>query len=229
MSSHRWNCLLLNRLESNASYKEGLQKGGRFVNLKVALLVGVVAAFASPALAQQWYVGLYAHDVTFVGNALGMGAAGREDGVDLHLGLRSKRITALEVLGAPQAHAYVSINSNRTSDFVAMGFNWPITLVGNLYLRPGFGLGYTDGKAGLPPANVPGLSPDELARRRTLYFTRIDFGSRMLFNPEIALGYRFNDRLATELSYTHLSNGQIFHHGKNQGLDDAGIRLVYSF
>ena len=51
----------------------------------------------------------------------------------------------------------------------------------------------------------------------------------MLFAPELALGFRFNDRWAAELSYTHLSNGQIFHTGKNQGLDDAGMRLVYSF
>ena len=201
------------------------------MNLKVALLAGLAAAgsLASPAFAQQWYVGLYAHDVTVVGDALGLGAAGREDGVDLHMGYRTGRIGALTVLGAPQAHAYVSLNSNRTSDFVAIGFDWPIALGQHFYLRPGFGLGYTDGEAGLPPANVPGLTVAELARRTHLYYTRIDFGSHLLFNPEVALGYKFNDKVATELSYTHLSNGQIFHHGKNQGLDDAGVRLVYSF
>ena len=45
----------------------------------------------------------------------------------------------------------------------------------------------------------------------------------------LALGYQVNDKVSVELSYTHLSNGQIFHQGKNQGLDDAGVRLVYAF
>ena len=86
-----------------------------------------------------------------------------------------------------------------------------------------------DGKAGLPPANAPGLSDEERARRTELYYTRIDFGSHVLFEPELALGYDLNDSWSTELSYTHLSNGQIFHQGKNQGLDDVGVRLVYKF
>ena len=91
------------------------------------------------------------------------------------------------------------------------------------------GLAYTDGKAGLPPANAPGLTQAERDRRTYLYYHRIDFGSKVLFEPELALGYQINDRWSAELSYTHLSNGQIFHQGKNQGLDDAGVRLVYAF
>jgi lipid A 3-O-deacylase len=52
----------------------------------------------------------------------------------------------------------------------------------------------------------------------------------VLFEPELALGYDLNDKLVGRaVSYTHLSNGQIFHQGKNQGLDDAGVRLVYKF
>ena len=125
----------------------------------------------------------------------------------------------------------LSVNSNNTSNFVAAGLDWRIELgqPGGFYLRPGMGLAYTDGKYGLPPANAPGLSQAEIDRRTKLYYTRIDFGDPVLFEPELALGYEFNDRLSGELSYVHLSNGQIFHQGKNQGLDDAGFRLVYKF
>ncbi len=186
---------------------------------------------AAPALAGEAFIGLYKHDVTFLGEAVGLGAAGREDGVDVHLGYRTNRIESLGWLGKPQVHAFVSINSENTSNFVATGFDWPIELgaPGGFYLRPGFGLAYTDGEAGLPPANAPNISDEERARRTKLYYTRIDFGSQVLFEPELALGYRFNDRVSAELSYTHLSNGQIFHQGKNQGLDDVGVRLVYAF
>lgn len=188
-------------------------------------------AIAAPALAGEAFVGVYKHDVTFLGEAVGLGAAGREDGVDVHLGYRTNRIESLRWLGKPQVHAFVSINSENTSNFVATGFNWPIELgaPGGFYLRPGFGLAYTDGEAGLPPVNQPGISQAEIDRRLVLYNTRIDFGSQVLFEPELALGYKFNDRVSAELSYTHLSNGQIFHQGKNQGLDDVGVRLVYAF
>jgi opacity protein-like surface antigen len=188
-------------------------------------------AVAAPAFAGEVFAGVYKHDVTFIGDAVGLGAAGREDGVDVHLGYRTDRIESLRWLGKPQVHAMVSINSENTSNFVAAGFNWRIELgqPGGFYLRPGMGLAYTDGKAGLPPANAPGLTDEERARRTELYYTRIDFGSHVLFEPELALGYDINDSWSAELSYTHLSNGQIFHQGKNQGLDDAGVRLVYKF
>ena len=188
-------------------------------------------AVAAPAFAGEAFVGVYKHDVTFIGNAVGLGAAGREDGVDVHLGYRTDRIESLRWLGKPQVHAMISINSENTSNFVAAGFDWKINLgkPGGFYLRPGMGLAYTDGKAGLPPANAPGLTDEERARRTELYYTRIDFGSKVLFEPELALGYRFNEKVSGELSYTHLSNGQIFHQGKNQGLDDVGVRLVYKF
>ena len=200
------------------------------MKIKTALSAGLAAAaLAAPAAAPEWYVGLYAHDITVVGETLGLGAAGREEGAGIHLGYRSAPFDSLGWLGRPQAHAFVSINSNNTSNFVSLGLDWKIPLSERFYLRPGFGLAYTDGAAGLPPVNAPGLTPQEQARRLALYRSRIDFGSKLLFNPQLALGFRFNDQVATEFSYTHLSNGQIFHTGKNQGLDDAGIRLVYSY
>jgi hypothetical protein len=191
----------------------------------------IAAGLSGPAAAGEFFVGALAHDVTFVGDAVGLGAAGREGGVDLHLGVRSERIEALSVIGAPQAHAFLSLNSESTSNFVAAGLNWPIDLGadGGFYLRPGIGLAYTDGETKLPPVNAPGLSPAEIQRRLVLYNTRIDFGSKVLFEPELALGYWVTDRMAVELSYTHLSNGQIFAQGKNQGLDDFGVRLNFKF
>lgn len=203
--------------------------------MKTAMFAAVAAAatlaVAAPAWAGEAFVGVYKHDVTFIGNAVGLGAAGREDGFDVHLGYRTNRLENLRWLGKPQVHTMVSINSKNTSNFVAAGFDWRIELgqPGGFYFRPGIGLAYTDGKAGLPPANAPGLTQAERDRRTYLYYHRIDFGSKVLFEPELALGYQVSDKVSVELSYTHLSNGQIFHQGKNQGLDDAGVRLVYAF
>ena len=185
-------------------------------------------AFAHQAGAAELLLGAYIHDAAFIGGALGTGSADREKGADIELGIRSGRIEALHLIGAPQAHAFISINTDRTSDFVAAGLSWPIRITDRFYFRPGLGLAYTDGKVNLPPVNAPGLSPEEIQRRLELFQTRIDFGSRTLFEPELNLGYHLTPRTSVELSWVHISNGEIFHHGKNQGLDDAGVRVVYA-
>jgi len=193
-----------------------------------ALAATVGLCLATPAVAAELIAGVYAHDVSFLGSAVGSGAADREKGADIQLGLRSGRIEALRLLGAPQAHAFVSVNTDGTSDFAAVGLSWRVPLGGRFYLRPGLGLAYTDGKVNLPPVNAPGLSPDEVQRRLRLFQTRIDFGSRTLFEPELALGAHLGGTWSAEISWVHISNGEIFHHGKNQGLDDAGLRVVYA-
>jgi lipid A 3-O-deacylase len=193
--------------------------------------VAALSVFAQPgrAAAGEATFGVYAHDVTFIGDLVGLGAAGREDGADFQLGYRTGRIAGLRAIFSPQAYTFVSINSENTSNFVSAGLSWRWRLADRLYFRNGMGLAYTDGKTGHPPANVPGLTPEERARRTELYYTRIDFGSKVLFSPEFALGYDVSDRLAIEASYVHLSHGQIFHSGKNQGLDDAGVRFIWKF
>ena len=89
-------------------------------------LGGVALGCAAPAMAEEAFVGVYKHDVTFIGNAVGLGAAGREGGADIHLGYRTDKLENLRWLGKPQVHAMISINSENTSNFVAAGFNWKI-------------------------------------------------------------------------------------------------------
>src|ERR1043165_93887 len=110
--------------------------------MKTAMFAAAAAtamAFAAPALAGEAFVGVYKHDVTFIGNAVGLGAAGREDGVDIHLGYRTTGPENLRWRGKPQVHTMVSINTKNTSNFVAAGFDWKIDLgqPGGFYLRPG--------------------------------------------------------------------------------------------
>jgi len=195
----------------------------------LAAAFALSAGLPDLACAGEAFAGLYAHDVTFIGELVGLGAAGREHGADLHLGYRTSPVRALGAIGRPQAYAFVSINSQRTSDFAAAGLSWRIPLSQRVYFRPGIGLAYTNGKTNHPPANVPGLTAEELERRTRLYYERIDFGSKVLFQPELAIGIDLSRRWAVEASYVHLSHGQVFHSGKNQGLDDAGVRVVYKF
>ncbi|WP_269714663.1 acyloxyacyl hydrolase [Caulobacter sp. NIBR2454] len=191
----------------------------------------VFAALAGPVCAQEAFVGVFGHDVTFIGDALGVGAAGKEDGMDIMLGVRSQRWERAAWLGKPKFYAMVSGNTSGDTSFVSGGLAWPIDFgeEDGFYFQPALGLAYQDGYSKLPDFREPGLTPAELQRRIDLREERVEFGSKILFQPELTLGYRFNDKIAAELSWVHLSHGQILASGKNEGLDDVGVRLVYSF
>lgn len=182
-----------------------------------------LAAFtALPASAADVWTGVYGH---------GLGTKqGTEGGVDIMVGLQSERIDSLWWLFKPAVHGMISANTNVPTDFVAVGFDWPITILhSKWYVRPGIGFAYTTGQADIGNSAAPGITPQESERRAHLAATRIDFGSQDLFEPELAFGYRINDTWRAELSYVHLSNGQILHSGKNQGMDDIGLRVGYRF
>lgn len=171
------------------------------------ILAGTALAFAfaaAPAQGQELFGGIYVHDVD-----TGLTKSGIEEGADLELGWRGERIGALRAVGSPSPHAYVSLNSAGDTHFASAGISWKIG--DRVYLRPGIGLAVHTG----PGRVVPG---DD----------RIDFGSRILFAPEIGVGARLSDRLSIEASWVHLSHAQLFG-PQNPGLDTIGVRLNYRF
>jgi hypothetical protein len=190
-----------------------------------ALAATGALAWAGQASAAELMLGAYAHNIDLYVQGR---HSGFERGADIQFGVRSDRIKPLRFIGAPQAHAFFSANTLGQSNFGAVGLSWPIRLNDRFYLRPGLGIAYTDGKTELPPSNEPGLPPDEVERRLRLRHDRIGFGSHWLFEPEFNFGVRFGDRWAAELSWVHLSNGEILHQGRNQGLDDLGVRVIYA-
>jgi len=169
--------------------------------LFAAAAVGLAAA---PASAQEVFGGLYVHDVD-----TGLTKSGIEEGVDLELGWRGERIRALRFIGSPSPHAFVSLNSSGNTHFAAAGIGWKIGRT--VYVRPGIGLAVHTG----PGSVVPG---DD----------RIDFGSRILFAPEIGFGVQLSPRASVEASWVHLSHAQLFS-PQNPGLDTIGVRFNYRF
>tara|TARA_B100000678_G_scaffold276553_1_gene269510 strand:- start:1218 stop:1754 length:537 start_codon:yes stop_codon:yes gene_type:complete len=170
-----------------------------------ALLAGL---FATPAQADEIFVGVHAHAV---GTPFTFDT--QEGGVDGQIGWRSDRIEGLDFLGKPSAHVFGSANSRGDTSFVAAGLSWKIE-AGPVYLRPGIGLAVHD-------------APD----RRTNPATgiRTDLGSRVLFEPEIALGTQVSDRVSVEASWVHISNAQIFNSEQNPGIDMMGLRVNVGF
>jgi lipid A 3-O-deacylase len=194
----------------------------------IAAVLAVMVC-TTPAMASEVYAGLYGHDVTFIGEALGTGAPGRESGTDLQLGWRSEPISALHLIWSPSSYAFVSLNSHGDTSFVSTGLAWKVGLGKSKqwYFRPGLGLAYQNGPANLPDFRVPGLSTAEQQRRADLRKTHIEFGSKFLFQPDLSLGRTLGNGDAVELNWTHISNGKILASGKNQGMDDVGVRYIH--
>ena len=162
-----------------------------------------VAAFAAtPAQASEIFGGLLAHDVD---SPLTKG--GLEDGVDLQLGWRGPPIRALGPVGAPSAYAFASVATSGETHFAAAGLSWRIG--GRLFVRPGLGFAvHTRGSRGV----FQGL--------------RTDLGSRILFEPELGIGYQVSERVSIEASWVHISGAQLFSR-QNPGMDSVGLRLSY--
>ena len=55
---------------------------------------------------------------------------------------------------------------------------------------------------------------------------RIAFGSRVLFEPELGVGFRLSDRASLEASWVHMSHAQLFGR-QNPGIDNIGARLSW--
>lgn len=172
------------------------------------LLTAAAAAFlvsAAPASAQEAFGGVFAHDVDTPLNLRGV-----EPGVDFQVGWRGGRIRELGFIGAPSPYAFAALNSNGDAHYAAAGVSWKIG--GRLFLRPGLGIAVHTGP----------IRPDPNEPRRS-------FGSRVLLEPELGLGYRFSERLSAEASWVHMSHAGLFNSRQNPGIDNIGVRISYRF
>ena len=157
---------------------------------------------AAPAAAQEVFVGVYAHEVD-TPFTLHVG----EGGADIAAGYRFAPIAALGAIGSPAPYLIASINTAGDTSFAGAGLSWTVGK-GSVYLRPAVGLVVHDG-----PAN------SVRAGRHT------ELGSRILFEPEIAVGYRVDKRVSIEASWMHISQARLFNGAQNPGIDMMGARL----
>ena len=166
--------------------------------IKALTLAAALLAIPTAASAQELFGGIYAHAV---GTKLSLGSS-RESGADLQLGYRGGKIIRGTGL---QPYLFGALNTNGDTSYAAAGLSWKF---GNrFYIRPGVGLAIHNGST-----------------KDFIVADRIAFGSRILFEPEVGVGARINDRLSIEASWVHMSHGQVFG-GQNPGIDNIGARI----
>jgi hypothetical protein len=171
---------------------------------RIAIVIGALALSGmAPAAAHagEIFGGAYVHDVETP-----LTASGIEKGIDLQLGYRGGRIGSTPL----QPYAFAAINTAGETHYGAVGLS--ARFGGQVYVRPGLGLAIHSGKTG------------NFVRSDN----RIAFGSRILFEPELAVGVQVNERTSVEASWVHMSHGQIF--GRhNPGIDNIGVRVNVGF
>jgi lipid A 3-O-deacylase len=147
-----------------------------------------------------------------------------EDGtVDVELAYRS---APLRFLLKPRLTGKLQINTDGRTSFASAGAEWrQHVLHGRLYGQVGIGVTVIDGYRFTPDPFEPGLPSSEAQRRYQIYLRRTSFGSKILFNPNAAIGIRLGARWAAELAWEHYSHRRIFSE-QNPGIDNVGVRIV---
>ena len=164
---------------------------------RIAIVCLAATALSSvPARAGEVFGGLYVHDVK-----LPTDLSGHESGFDVQVGYRGGRIGRTPL----QPYIFGALNTAGETSYAAAGLSAKFGK--QVYFRPGIGLAIHNGSAA------------------DYYRTdRIAFGSRVLFEPEIAIGAQINNRLSIEASWVHMSHATLFSH-ENPGIDNLGVRL----
>ncbi len=164
--------------------------------IQLALAAGLASAAASPAAATEIFGGVHIHDVDTP-----LTKSGIEGGMDVSVGIRGGRIGATRL----QPYGFIAVNTSGETNYGAIGVS--AKFGDTIYFRPGIGLAVHTGSDG------------KFQRE-----DKIAFGSRILFEPEVAVGARVNDRLSIEASWVHMSHATLFAR-QNPGIDNFGVRL----
>ena len=157
------------------------------------------ALTATPAFADDVWIGISRHDVV-------INSTRSAGGEDLKLGWIGQPLAGLGAIGAPSPHLILSKHLGGSTDYAAAGLDW--TFGTKFYARPGIGFAVNDG-------HRPAFRNGE----------RVDLGSPVTFEPELALGWRVAPRFRLEASWIHLSHARLFSH-QNHGLDSWGLRTL---
>jgi hypothetical protein len=180
-------------------------------------------AFAGPAMAGEAFLGAYVHDVDD-----GISYGRFEPGAQIVVGARTAALDELAFVGRARVHLLAGMNTAGGTNYVAAGLSWRFHIDDRFYFQPGLGLAMHDGRTNLPSPLEPGISPAERLKRESDRRDQLDLGSRVLFQPELSIGYRATERFSFELSWIHLSHAKLAG-SYNPGVADVGVRILYRY
>jgi lipid A 3-O-deacylase len=183
-------------------------------------VLGALAAQSGEAAAgiDRVYLGVLAHNIQVMDEK----NAGKEDGPTVELQANFSSPGFLRWAGSPEPYVVGSLNVAGETSFAGVGLEWNWEFAEGWALSPGLGYVVHDGELDNPYANG---TPEAAA----FFEENLLLGSRDLFRTTIGLSREFGEGWSAQAFYSHLSHGQILGEGRNQGLDQAGLRIGKRF
>jgi len=161
-------------------------------------LLAAACLWPATADAGELFGGAYVHDIDSP-----LTKSGIEKGVDIQLGYRWDRIGKTPL----QPYLFGAANTAGETHYAVAGVSAKFGK--RLYVRPGLGIALHSGD----DRDFHDPFDDD-----------VEFGTRILFAPEVGVGLAISERASVEASLIHLSHGQLFG-GQNPGIDNVGIRF----
>lgn len=187
----------------------------RFVWL-AGLMILISGAHADAQLLEEVRLGIAQHNIC----VLDCDNANKEDGPNVTGELVLASPGVLAPLLKPRPYITASLNTAGNTSYGGVGLLWTFEFAPGWSLEPSFGYVIHDGANASPfPQGDP--RSDAFNRDNVL------FGSTDLFRTGLALGHDLGENWGVQLQYDHLSHGQILGSGRNQGLDNIGLRVYF--
>lgn len=192
------------------------------MKIRLASAALLVLAWAAPAHAdvEEIRIGVVHHDIRTDHGEL---ADPKEDGPNIEGELVFTSPDWIKWLGAPRPYVMGSLNTAGNTSFGGVGLYWRWEFADHWAFEPGFGYVVHNGEIDVPTELAGTPAAGAFEREHQL------LGSRDLFRTSFALERELGSRTAVQAYFEHLSHGQILAEGRNQGLNEAGLRFIYRF
>ena len=179
---------------------------------KTAALVGALLMGFAPAIAGEVRLGVAKHDISDT-----------EGGFDVEAQyVFGQNVNATSRWWGIRPYLVGATNTDGYINFGGAGLMPEIAISDSWFAEFQVGVVGHDGRVDLPPPYMP-------VERQHVLDTERTYGCEALFHLSPAVGKRFNERTSVAFYWEHLSHGQIFCDGKNEGLDNFGVRVGWQF
>ncbi len=186
----------------------------RFALSLTLAVLPAMAAEAGPV--DEIRVGVVQHNVCIAN----CDNANKEDGPNISGEIVFNSPDFLSLVWSPRPYVMGSVNTAGDTSFGGAGLHWNWDFADGWSLEPGVGYVIHDGELTFPfPQGDPRNDP---VSAETVFF-----GSRDLFRTSLSLNRDLGEKWGAQLMYEHLSHGQILGSGRNQGIDNIGVRVLY--
>lgn len=207
--------------------------------MRFLLGVFLCAATALPAWSQVAEVraGIGVHDLGVIGDF----TVKEESGV-INAEIIFEEPEVLKWAFSPQPYIGGQLNLGGGTSYGGAGLLWRQNFGKKFYGDFSFGVVIHDGtlEADLPTIDLDQFDTVEelradpqaqaiLNERFFRIFNTLEYGSRILLREQLTLGYRLDNKWALEGYFEHVSHGNIWTDGPNDGSESAGFRVNRKF